>query len=114
MGTREVRFCDLSGEEPAEPVTITYRGDLFELDLSETTVRIELGKLLDAARKVGGEPQPVTSNSAKRRARAREIEPVKVWAEQQGLWERPVKGGMLPYSVIEKYNEAHGTEVPVK
>lgn len=108
MGVREVRFDDFDGKDGAEQLTITWRDEVYEIDLTEASVGRQLGQVLARARKAGGVSRQPMSEHARATARARELAPIKDWAEQQGLWKRPVRGGILPQSIIEAYHNRDG------
>lgn len=118
MGIRTVRVDDLDGSEhDVKEVTFGWGGRSYEIDLSETN-RTELEKMMGvyvaAARATDGQHPQVPRKRparpydyAKTEARRRELAPIKAWAEEQGLWQRPKRGGTVPADVVEAYHQAH-------
>ncbi len=100
------------GEGEGETVAFTYRGQGYEIDLSNKNLEALnnfLQKYIDAARPTGGTgSRPKRSSTGSRSRSAGDVDPkaVRAWAAEHGV--EVNSRGRLSANVLEKYKAAQG------
>jgi hypothetical protein len=104
---------DLDGKPIAdgegETITFTYRGQAYEIDLSDKNLESldkMLEKYLTSARKVSGGSGRRSGRPASRTSSSTDVDPkaVRVWAEANGIQVSP--RGRLKADIVEQFKAA--------
>ncbi len=101
---------DIDGSADARPLTFSYQGQDFEIDLAEenrAAFLADLNPFIDAARVVSAGRRPRGARATRRPSGSLSLDrsAVRAWAEQQGI--QIAKRGRIRADVLERFAAAH-------
>ena len=101
---------DIEGGEAEETVSFGLDGVAYEIDLSgknANSLRDALSPYVEVARRVGGRSSGRARGGRSSRGNAARTAHIRAWAKEQGL--EVSERGRIPSSIIERYEQAHGS-----
>lgn len=117
MAQRILTVDDLTGQEDAETRAIGLDGVWYEIDLTDesyASLRQDIGKYLEVARRKGSAPAQKSGKAPKKlpRTESLQLQAIRDWANANGHTVSNL--GRIPAAVVEAFKEAHqpGVSLP--